>query len=65
MRVGSLSRAYIATDHSGSAVLGIRPRKTEGRTHANSHNNPQASLCACETVFWEEIQLQGPCYNDI
>ena len=65
MKVGSLSEAYIATIRSGNEAIGPRPMKTGGGTQVNSHNHSQASLCACETVFWEEIQLQGPCYNDI
>ena len=65
MKVGSLSEAYIATILSGNEVIGIRPMKTEGRAQVNSHNSPQTSLCACETVFWEGIQLQDPCCDDI
>ena len=65
MKMGSLSEAYIATNHSGNEVLGIRPMKTGKNTQVNPHNNPQASLYACEAVFWEDIQLQGPCCNDI
>ena len=64
-KMGSLSEACIATNHSGNEALGICPMKTEGRTYVNLHNNPQASLYACEAVFWEDIQLQGPCCNDI
>ena len=42
MRMGSLSEACIATDHSGNAVLGIHPAKTEGRTHVSLHKNPKS-----------------------
>ena len=38
MKVGSLSEAYIATILSGNEVIGIRPMKTEGRTHRLIHS---------------------------
>ena len=59
MKAGPLSEAYIATKHSGNEVLGTCPTKTEGRTHVNLHKNPQASLCACESVFWEDIHCKA------
>ena len=37
MKVGSLSEAYIATILSGNEVIGIRPMKTERRTHRLIH----------------------------
>ena len=66
MKVGSLSEAYIATNRSGNEAIVPRPIENRRRnTQVNSHNHSQASLYGSETVFWEDIQLQGPCCNDI
>ena len=35
--MGSLSEAYIATNHSGNEVIGICLMKTEGKTHMLIH----------------------------
>ena len=37
MKVGSLSEAYIATNHSGNKAIVPRPMKTEGGTHRLIH----------------------------
>ena len=38
MKVGSLSKTYIASNCSGNEVIGICPMKTEGRTHRLIHS---------------------------
>ena len=66
MKVGSLSEAYIATNCSGNEAIVPRPMKTEGGTHRLIYTTtPKPVSNAGETVFWEDIQLQSPCCNDI
>ena len=66
MKVGSLSEAYIATNRSGNKAIVPCPMKTEGGTQRLIYTTtPKPVSNAGETVFWEDIQLQGPCCNDI